>query len=61
MHQIGPTTTPAQAQHIFSTIENMVPNVSSWFVPHLILAVLSPLLVALAVFTFQRFRNTRGG
>jgi ABC-type transport system involved in multi-copper enzyme maturation permease subunit len=61
MNQVGPATTPAQAQHIFSTIENMVPNVSSWFVPHLILAVLSPLLVALAAFTFRRFRDARGG
>jgi ABC-type transport system involved in multi-copper enzyme maturation permease subunit len=61
MHQIGPTTSPAQAQHIFSAIENMVPDVSSWFVPHLILAALSPLLVALATVIFQRFRDARGG
>jgi ABC-type transport system involved in multi-copper enzyme maturation permease subunit len=61
MNQIGPTTGAAQAQHIFITVENTVPNVSNWFVPHLFLAVLSLLLVALAALTFQRFRNVRAG
>lgn len=50
----------AQLQHVLLTLENRLPDLGAWFVPHLILAGLSLLLVALAAFSFQRFRNTFG-
>jgi ABC-type transport system involved in multi-copper enzyme maturation permease subunit len=53
-------TSAAQLRHIFLTVENMVPNVSAWLAPHLIEALLSLLLVALAALAFRRFRNTFG-
>ena len=57
---IATATSTAQAQQIFITVENTVPNVSAWFAPHLIEALLSLLLVALAAVAFQRFRNAFG-
>lgn len=54
-------TSAAQAQTIFVAIENKIPDVSAWFAPHLIEALLSLLLVALAAFTFHRFRNAFNG
>jgi ABC-type transport system involved in multi-copper enzyme maturation permease subunit len=53
-------TSSAQLQNILIAIENMMPNVSAWFIPHLILAGLSLLLVVVAMFAFQRFRRTFG-
>jgi ABC-type transport system involved in multi-copper enzyme maturation permease subunit len=50
-------TSVAQAQHILLTVENARPDIGSWFGSHLVLAGLSFLLVALAAFSFQRFRN----
>lgn len=54
-------TSAAQVQQIFITVENKIPDVSAWFAPHLIEALLSLVLVALAAFTFQRFRNAFNG
>jgi|GEM_PF-560819 ABC-type transport system involved in multi-copper enzyme maturation permease subunit len=56
-HLLKTATSLVQAQHDFLTVENMVPNVSAWFAQHLILGALSLVFVALAAFTFQRFRN----
>jgi ABC-type transport system involved in multi-copper enzyme maturation permease subunit len=53
-------TSAAQAQTIFIAVENRLPDVSAWFGPHLIEAGLSLLLVALAAFSFLRFRNVFG-
>jgi ABC-type transport system involved in multi-copper enzyme maturation permease subunit len=53
-------TSVAQMQQILITVENKVPDVSAWFGQHLIEALLSLLLVAVAAFAFQRFRNAFG-
>lgn len=53
-------TSAAQLQLILLAIENKAPDIAGWFVPHLLLAGLSLLLVALAAFSFQRFRNAFG-
>lgn len=53
--------TTAQFQHLVNTVANKAPDVSAWFAPHLIEAGLSLLLVALAAFAFQRFRNALNG
>ena len=50
----------AQFQSLLNTIANRAPDVSTWLAPHLIEAGLSLLLVAMAAFGFQRFRNTFG-
>ena len=55
--QLQTATSQAQVQHILFTVENTLYSVGPWFVPHLIEALLSLLLVLLAAFTFQRFRN----
>ena len=52
-----PPTSEAQLQNTLLTIENRLSDLGSWLAPHLILAGLSLLLVVLAAFTFQRFRN----
>jgi ABC-type transport system involved in multi-copper enzyme maturation permease subunit len=57
-NQLRTVTSQAQAQHILLTVENKVPDIGTWFAPHLILAGLSLLLVALVAFAFQRFRHT---
>jgi ABC-type transport system involved in multi-copper enzyme maturation permease subunit len=54
-------TSEAQLQHVLLTLENQLPDLGSWFAPHLIEAGVSLLLVALAAFGFQRFRNAFGG
>ena len=56
-----PSTSQAQFQHILLTIENRLPDLGTWLAPHLILAGLSLLLVVLAAFAFQRFRNAFKG
>ena len=60
-NQIAGVTSVAQTQHMLLTVENTLYSVGPWFVPHLILAGLSLLLVMLAAFTFQRFRNAFNG
>lgn len=57
-NQIHSATRVTQLPHMLLIIENTAPDLSGWFVPHLLLAGLSLLLVALVAFTFQRFRNT---
>ncbi len=59
--QLQTATSQAQAQHILLTVENTLYSVGPWLVPHLIEAGLSLLLVVLAAFTFQRFRNAFNG
>jgi ABC-type transport system involved in multi-copper enzyme maturation permease subunit len=53
-------TSAAQLQHILITVENTLPNISAWLVPHVLLAGLSLLLVVVAAFTFRRFRGALG-
>ena len=60
LSQVRAGTSQAQVQHILLTVENTVPDLGAWFVPHLVLAGLSLLLVVLAGFTFQRFRTAFG-
>ena len=60
IRQFQTATSAEQAQHILLTVENTLYDVSSWFAPHLIEAVLSLLLVALAALAFRRFRNVLG-
>ncbi|HEU5199970.1 MAG TPA: ABC transporter permease, partial [Ktedonobacterales bacterium] len=59
--QFQTATSAEQAQHILLTVENTLYSVGPWFVPHLIEALLSLLLVVLAAYTFQRFRNAFNG
>ena len=54
------TTSEAQFQRLLVAVENTLPDLSAWFTPHLIEALLSLILVALAAFSFRRFRNTFG-
>jgi len=56
-NQLHTATSVAQVQHILLTVENTLPNIGSWFAPHLIEAGLSLVLVVLVAFTFQRFRQ----
>ncbi len=58
--QVSAATTPAQIQHLINTIANQTPDVSALLAPHLVEALLSFALVALAAFTFRRFRNAFG-
>jgi ABC-type transport system involved in multi-copper enzyme maturation permease subunit len=53
-------STEAQFQHALLTIENSLPDISAWLVPHLFLAALGLVLVAVAAFTFRRFRGALG-
>jgi ABC-type transport system involved in multi-copper enzyme maturation permease subunit len=59
--QLQTATSQAQTQHILFTVENTLYSVGPWLVPHLIEAGLSLLLVVLAAFAFQRFRNALNG
>ena len=58
--QSAAALTTAQVQQLVNTVANKAPDVSAWFAPHLIEALLSLLLVALAAVGFQRFRNAFG-
>jgi ABC-type transport system involved in multi-copper enzyme maturation permease subunit len=49
-------TSEAQLQHVLLTLENKLPNITSWLIPHLLLAVLSLALVVVAARTFKRSR-----
>jgi ABC-type transport system involved in multi-copper enzyme maturation permease subunit len=53
-------TSVPQVQHALLSIENMVPDISSWLAPHLIEDLLGLLLVALVANTFRRFREVLG-
>jgi ABC-type transport system involved in multi-copper enzyme maturation permease subunit len=58
---LGPSiTSETQLQQLLLSIENKMPDLGTWFVSHLLLAGLSLLLVVLAAFSFQRFRNAFG-
>jgi hypothetical protein len=50
-------TSEAQLQQLFLTIENKMPDLAGWFVPHLGLSVLSLGLVLLTAFAFKRSRE----
>jgi hypothetical protein len=60
----GPHTalpaSPAQFQQLLDSFANKMPDFSTWLAPHLLEAALSILLVTVAAFGFQRFRNTSG-
>jgi ABC-type transport system involved in multi-copper enzyme maturation permease subunit len=55
---IGKATSTAQTQHILLTVENTLIDIWGWFVPHLLLAGLSLVLVLLAARAFKRSRST---
>jgi hypothetical protein len=50
-------TSQAQAQHLVLSLENTMPDLAGWFVPHLVLAGLSLVLVLIAALTYKRSRN----
>ena len=58
--QTAHPTSAAQFQQALLTLENRLYNLGTWLAPHLLLAGLSLLLVVLAAFSFQRFRNAFG-
>ncbi len=51
-------TSTAQTQHILLTVENSLIDIGGWFVPHLLLAGLSLVLVLVAARAFKRSRDT---
>jgi ABC-type transport system involved in multi-copper enzyme maturation permease subunit len=51
-------TSEAQLRQILLTLENKLPDIASWFVPHMLLAVISLALVVVAARTFKRSRVT---
>src|SRR6266699_4611049 len=56
---LGPTTTSeAQLQQLILTAENKMPDLAGWFVPHLLLAGVSLVLVLVAALAFKRSRET---
>jgi hypothetical protein len=55
-----PPVSAAQFQQELLALENRLYDIGSWLAPHLLVAGLSLLLVVLAAFSFQRFRNTFG-
>ncbi|HEX4713652.1 MAG TPA: ABC transporter permease, partial [Ktedonobacteraceae bacterium] len=56
---LGPTiTNEAQLQQLILSVENKMPNLAGWFVPHLGLAGASLVLVLIAAFAFKRSRDT---
>ena len=61
IRQFLTATSAEQARHILLTVENTLYDIGGWFAPHLIEAGLSLLLVGLAAFAFQRFRNAFKG
>jgi ABC-type transport system involved in multi-copper enzyme maturation permease subunit len=55
---LGPAiTSEAQLQQLILSIENKMPDLAGWFVPHLGLSGLSLLLVLIAAFAFKRSRD----
>ena len=57
LSQLGAVTSARQAQRILLTVADTVPSTGNWLAPHLVLAGLSLLVVALVAYTFRRFRN----
>jgi ABC-type transport system involved in multi-copper enzyme maturation permease subunit len=56
---LGPTiTNEAQLQQLILSIENKMPDLAGWFVPHLLLAGCSLALVLVAALAFKRSRET---
>jgi ABC-type transport system involved in multi-copper enzyme maturation permease subunit len=56
---LGPTiTSEAQLQQLILTAENKMPDLAGWFVPHLLLAGVSLVLVLVAALAFKRSRET---
>jgi ABC-type transport system involved in multi-copper enzyme maturation permease subunit len=51
-------TSTAQTQHVLLTVENSLIDLWSWFVPHLLLAGVSLVLVLAAALAFKRSRDT---
>jgi ABC-type transport system involved in multi-copper enzyme maturation permease subunit len=51
-------TSQAQLQQLILTLENKMPDIAGWFVPHLLLAGVSLVLVLVASLAFQRSRDT---
>jgi ABC-type transport system involved in multi-copper enzyme maturation permease subunit len=47
----------AQLQQLLPAVENKMPDLAGWFVPHLLLAGLSLLLVLVAVLAYNRSRD----
>ena len=50
-------TSEAQLQQLVLSMENKIPDLAGWFVPHLGLSGLSLLLVLIAAFAFKRTRD----
>ncbi|EFH85264.1 ABC transporter permease [Ktedonobacter racemifer] len=57
IHLSPSITSEAQLQQLVLSIENKMPDLAGWFVPHLGLAGLSLLLVLIAAFAFKRTRD----
>jgi ABC-type transport system involved in multi-copper enzyme maturation permease subunit len=56
---LGPTiTNEVQLQQLILTVENKMPDLAGWFVPHLLLAGCSLALVLVAALAFKRSRGT---
>jgi len=51
-------TSEAQLQQLILTAENKMPDLAGWFVPHLLLAGVSLVLVLVAALAFKRSRET---
>ncbi|EFH80843.1 ABC transporter permease [Ktedonobacter racemifer] len=55
---LDPTiTSEAQLQQFLLSIENKMPDLAGWFVPHLLLAGFSLVLVLVVALAFKRFRD----
>ena len=57
IHLSPSITSEAQLQQLVLSMENKMPDLGGWFVPHLLLAVSSLLLVLIAAFAFKRTRD----
>jgi ABC-type transport system involved in multi-copper enzyme maturation permease subunit len=57
-NQARAATSSTQFQQILLTVENKIPALAGWFVPHLVLAGVSLGLVLVASLAFQRSRDT---
>ena len=56
--QLYTATSMAQFQQALLSYENTMPSIGAWFMPHLILAAVSLMLVLIAVLAFKRTRET---
>jgi ABC-type transport system involved in multi-copper enzyme maturation permease subunit len=57
IHLSPSITSEAQLQQFVLSMENKMPDLAGWFVPHLLLAGFSLLLVLIAAFAFKRTRD----